>query len=146
MVRELLMERIFHTWDKWECYPAGFYEEKPPKGMTSEECELAYRDFLSDLEAFRAGLEGVLSDWPMSCEHYLTNENMNRIAWLGQAAMCYVTGIPSRYRGGYNLLSDDEKEAADNLALEYLNKWMVANGYAEVTPEIAQPRTKANLY
>lgn len=22
------VERIYHPWDKWECYKAGFYEEK----------------------------------------------------------------------------------------------------------------------
>jgi hypothetical protein len=140
------MERVFHTWDQWECYPAGFYGEKPPKGMTNDECELAYRDFLSDSVAFSAGLGGVLSDWVKSCEHYLTNENMNRIAWLGQSAMCYATKVPSRYRGGYNLLTDEQKEAADSLALVYLNKWLVSNGYQELTPEEAQSRTQANLY
>jgi len=37
--------RIFHTHDKWECVDAGFYETKPPSGMTAERCKLAYRDF-----------------------------------------------------------------------------------------------------
>lgn len=140
------IERIFHTWDQWECYPAGFYEEKPPKGMTAEECELAYRDFLASLPDFAQGLEGVVNDWINSCEHYLTNENMNRIAWLGQSAMCYAHQIPSRYRGGYNLLTDEQKQQADNLALEYLNIWLNKNGYEELTPDQAQSRTQANLY
>lgn len=140
------IERIFHTWDQWECYPAGFYEEKPPKGMTTDECEIAYRDFLSDLPKFADALEGVLSDWTNSCEHYLTNDSMNRIAWLGQAAMCYTTKVPARYRGGYNLLSDEQKQQADNLALEYLNVWMYKNGYDELSPEDVKSRTQANLY
>lgn len=140
------MERIYHTWDKWECYPAGFYAEKPPKGMDNDECELAYRDFLSDLTAFASGLEGVTSDWKHSCEHYLTNESMNRIAWLGQAAMCYVNNIPSRFRGGYNLLSDDQKDAADNLALEYLNKWRAKYGQPPLDTTAVKSRTEANLY
>jgi hypothetical protein len=146
MCKPRKLERIFHTWDQWECYPAGFYDEKPPKGMTTDECELAYRDFLSDLDTFGKGMDGVLSDWIKSCEHYLTNENMNRIAWLGQSAMCYATGIPSRYRGGYNLLSDEQKADADGLALIYLNKWLSDNGYEALTPEEAQSRTQANLY
>ena len=140
------MERIYHTWDKWECYPAGFYAEKPPKGMDNDECELAYRDFLSDLTAFASGLEGVTSEWKHSCEHYLTNESMNRIAWLGQAAMCYVDNIPSRFRGGYNLLSDDQKDAADNLALEYLNKWREQYGQPPLDTTAVKSRTEANLY
>lgn len=31
-------ERILHTYDKWECYPAGFYENKA-EGLTKEQCE-----------------------------------------------------------------------------------------------------------
>lgn len=139
-------ERIFHTWDLWECYPAGFYEDKPPKGIDKDECEGMYRDFLSDLKRFAEGMEGVIKDWPHSCEHYLTNENMNRVAWMGQAAMCYATGVPSRFRGGYNLLTDEQKSQADNLALEYINVWMHRNGYDELTPDGVKPRTQANLY
>lgn len=146
MAREKVMERIFHTWDQWECYPAGFYEEKPPRGMTNEECEISYRDFLSDLPRFATAMEGVINDWKNSCEHYLTNENMNRIAWMGQAAMCHDTGVPARFRGGYNLLTDEQKDQADNLALEYINVWMRKNGYEELTPELVKSRTQASLY
>jgi len=140
------MERIYHTWDKWECYPAGFYENKAPGSMTDEEAEQKYKELLSDLDAFGAALDSVISAWKNSCEHYLTNPNMNRIAWLGQAALACAHGIPSRYRGGYNLLSDQEQEAADLKALEYMNKWMMANGHPEIAWEEAQSRTEANLY
>ena len=87
-------ERIFHTFDKWECHKAGFYASKK-EGMTADECEKAYADYLSNDELFKQGLQGVLDNWINSCEHYLTNKAMNRIAWLGQAAMCYSTGVPS---------------------------------------------------
>jgi hypothetical protein len=140
------MDRIYHTWDKWECYPAGFYEDHPPKGIDKDDCEDMYRDFLADIRRFESALNRVITEWPNSCEHYLTNQNMNRIAWLGQAAMCIDTGIPSRFRGGYNLLTDEQKLAADQKAFEYLNRWVVSQGYSELTWEEAQPRTQANLY
>lgn len=140
------MDRIYHTWDKWECYPAGFYEDHPPKGIDKDDCENLYRDFLADIPRFEAALRRVIAEWPNSCEHYLTNQNMNRIAWLGQAAMCIDAGIPSRFRGGYNLLTDEQKLLADQKAFEFLNKWAVSKGYTELTWEQAQPRTQANLY
>ena len=87
--------RIYHTWDKWECYPAGFYEVRH-NSMSDDECRKAYAAFLSSLPKFRKGLKKVLKQWVKSCEHYLTNERMNRIAWLGQAAACIEMGIPSR--------------------------------------------------
>lgn len=140
------MSRVYHTWDKWECYPAGFFDTKPPKGMTDIDCEKLYRDFLKDDDRFRAALDRVLAEWVNSCEHNLTNENMNRIAWLGQAAMCIDTGVPSRFRGGYHLLTDDEKYRADQTALFYLNKWLKSREDAALILADAQSRTEANLY
>lgn len=141
------MERIYHTWDEWECYPAGFYETKPPReGMSAQECRDAYAEFLADGDRFRAGLEGVLTDWPNSSEHYLTNERMNRIAWLGQAAMCHQTGVPRAFRGGFTLLTPAQQDAANTLALEYLNRFLTGRGEAALTMEEAQSKTGADLY
>ncbi len=137
--------RIYHTWDKWECYPAGFYENQV-EGKTDDECKEAYRLFLSDLPRFRKALQGVLSQWPNSCEHYLTNETMNRIAWLGQASACYEMKIPSKYRSGYFLLSKEEQKSADLLALRYLNKWLRLHGRKRVDLEEAGIATQVNLY
>jgi hypothetical protein len=103
--------RVYHTWEKWECYRAGFYEERP-KNMTTEEGEEAYRSFLSDPEQFREALFAVTQEWKFSCEHYLTNDRMNRIAWLGQAAVAQALGIPSCCRGGYHRLTQEQKDAS----------------------------------
>lgn len=137
--------RILHTWDKWECYRHGFYDEKP-EGITQEEGEERYRAFLSDLSKFESALRVVTSEWKYSCEHYLTNERMNRIAWLGQASVAQALHIPSVCRGGYNKLSDSEKSAADELALIYLNKWLSANGREAVEHDQALSRTESELY
>ena len=138
-------KRIYHTWDRWECYPAGFYESSL-EGLDDDACREKYRAFLADLAQFKAGLELVLSLWTNSCEHYLTNDRMNRIAWLGQASACISLGLPSRYRSGYFLLTDDEQKAADNLALEYLNQWLVERGFDAVDIEGAGVSAKVNLY
>ena len=42
--------------------------------------------------------------------------------------MCYHTKIPSRYCAGYNLLTDEQKEDANNVALDVLNDWLLQNG------------------
>jgi hypothetical protein len=138
--------RILHTWDKWECFKAGFYAERTPKGMTQDDGEEAYRAFLADLPAFEAALHGVTTGWKHSCEHYLTNERMNRIAWLGQASVAFALGIPSGCRGGYQRLSQEQKDAADAMALTHLNKWLEANGREPVDFELAGGRTEAELY
>jgi hypothetical protein len=116
-------KRVFHTYDKWECAKAGFYNPSK-EGIKKEDGEKLYADFLSNDKKFRLGLEGVLKFWKNSCEHYLTNESMNRIAWLGQASACYSEKLPQVYCGGFNLLTKKQQEKANNTALEYLNKFL----------------------
>ena len=139
-------DRILHTWEKWECYRHGFYAERPPRGMSQDDGERAYREFLSDLSRFDAALQVVTREWKFSPEHYLTNERMNRIAWLGQASVAQALGIPSGCRAGYQLLTDDEKYAADMLALKYLNEWLKANDRRQLMRADAVGRTEAELY
>ena len=129
-------DRIYHTFDKWECHKAGFYASKKD-GFTSEQCEKAYAEFLSNSDLFASTLQNVITEWKYSCEHYLTNKSMNRIAWLGQAAMCYATGVPSKFCAGFNLLTEEQQHKANLVALEYLNKWLVNNQRQPVTLEQA---------
>ena len=138
--------RIFHTFDKWECEKAGFYETKPPKGLTADNCRAYYRQLLSDIPEFERILECVISKWRHSCEHYLTNSAMNRIAWLGQATLCYKHGIPSEFRGGYGLLTEDQQLAADEAALRALNRWMERNGREPVAMGDANPNRQSDIY
>ena len=137
--------RIFHIYDKWECFKAGFYATTFP-GMTPTQCEYAYRDFLVNDKKFKEALGDVTKEWKHSCEHYLTNTAMNRIAWLGQAAMCYATGIPARFRGGFNLLTPNQQKHANQIALVYLNKWLKANGREKVTMDDALSDNQMELY
>lgn len=140
------MKRIYHTWDKWECYPSGFYDDKPKSDMTKEEAEAAYAAFLSDSARFEDAALRVLREWPNSCEHYLSNENMNRIAWIGQSAACLAMGIPSAYRGGFNRLTEEEQAKANTIALGVLNQWLVSRGEKALSMEDAASKTEANLY
>jgi hypothetical protein len=116
-------ERIFHTYDKWECHKAGFYRSTHPE-LSHEECEQEYVRILSSTRIFSRILGRVTKEWINSCEHYLTNKSMNRIAWLGQAAVCYESGVPSRYSGAWDSLTDEQKDKANKTALKHLNKWL----------------------
>lgn len=124
-------ERIFHTYEKWECYPAGFYERSHPK-KSHAACERLFKMVLSDQDMFAKALEGLITEWKNSCEHYLTNKSMNRIAWLGQAAVCYQTGVPARYSNAWFDIPEETRNEANTTALKYLNKWLVKNNMPEV--------------
>jgi ParB-like chromosome segregation protein Spo0J len=124
--------RKFHTFDKWECHKAGFYATKKD-GKNSDECEQIFADLLKNKPAFFEALNAVAAEWENSCEHYLTNKAMNRLAWLGQAAVCYSTGVPSIYAGGWSRLTDAEQRAANEIALNALNQWLFFHGMASVS-------------
>jgi len=123
-------DRIFHTFDKWECHKAGFYATKHDS-LNGEQCEKKYYDLLSSEHLFDNALIGVINNWTNSCEHYLTNKSMNRIAWLGQASVCYFFQVPSKYCTGWNLLNKEEQYKANLLALKYLNIWNKNNNRPE---------------
>lgn len=137
--------RVFHTYDKWECHKAGFYATTKD-GMSKAECEAAMRDLLADLPRFKKALADVISEWPHSCEHYLTNAAMNRIAWLGQAATCYALGIPAVYRGGFYMLTSQQQDAANKAALQSLNRWLKAHGRKPVDMDTAAPDREMEIY
>lgn len=118
--------RIFHTYDKWECHKAGFYASRK-EGISKEQGEQMYYQFLSDLELFENVANKVIDEWKYSCQHYLTNKSMNRIAWIGQASACYHLGLPSVYCSGFNLLTEEQQIAANNVALKAINKWTERN-------------------
>lgn len=138
--------RIFHTYDKWECHKAGFYKSTKDC-WTHEQCENEFKRILSDQELFSEILNRLIIDWKYSCEHYLTNKAMNRIAWLGQAAVCYHSGVPSRYSSAWFDIPEETRERANQTALKYLNKWMLLNNFNETDfSEAASVGRQIELY
>lgn len=115
--------RIYHPWDKWEDYRCNFYggaldyDKKAP--LTK------YADLLRNLNLFEHALARIMIEWPYALEHNLTNESMNRIAYLGQAACALLYNVPHNVSmGGYNLLTREEQIAADSMAQKYLTLWL----------------------
>lgn len=129
-------DRVFHTFDKWECAKAGFYASTKD-GMTKEDCEQRYHDLLTDVQEFGAVARSMLSEWPHSAEHYLTNKSMNRLAWIGQASVCFKYGVPSKFSSGWSLLTEEQQAAANAEALKVLNEWLSARGSKELALEEA---------
>ncbi len=139
-------DRILYTYDKWECYKAGLYESKK-EGMSHDECEDEFKRVLSNQDVFAKALDKLIIEWKFSCEHYLTNKSMNRIAWLGQAAVCYNSGVPSRYSSSWFDISEKDRDEANETALIYLNKWLSNNNMSLVDyKEAANIGKQVELY
>ena len=112
-------------WTEWECYAAGMYDGKSI--MPPDDAKAAYAAFLKDERRFELALDRVLAEWPKSCAHFLSKDHMNRIAWLGQAAMCIETGVSRDHRSGFMLMSCHQQERANAIAATALRKWEHGN-------------------
>lgn len=116
-----MIKQIFHPWHKWECIEMYLSEIE----ISTEYAKKSYAEFLSNKKLFQKSILRVFNEWPISCEHFLTNESINRIAWIGQASMFIETGIPAKYRGGFFLLSEKMQFKANEKARINLNEWLL---------------------
>ena len=139
------VEKIWHPYTMWECIKGGFFDKWT--GEVKSEGEEIYKQYLSDLNQFEIGLRKVITEWKYSCEHNLTNEGINRIAWLGQASVCIAKGVPSCCRSGFYRLDYTLQEEANALAHVYLNRWLKINNYKSCPLEFAlKGRTRLNSF
>lgn len=129
------MRRVYHHYLRWECFHAGMFAESF-EDLDAESARRQYSIFLADDASFRDALGRVTARWPISCEHFLTNADINRIAWLGQASMCIATGIPRKYRGGFHFLNEEQQRRANATAEEYLAMWL---GTYDLRPFVLEP-------
>jgi hypothetical protein len=125
------VRRVFHPWWEWECYKAGFYASSVD-GIDPDEAKRMYAEFLADIPRFERAMQRVIDEWPHSCEQFLLNESINRVAWLGQSSMCIETGVPSCYRGGFKLLSNQQRARANAAAQRVLDAWLMARTGTEL--------------
>ena len=117
-----MIKRIYHPYNLWEDYKNGFYKSETNLNL-DEQIEVCKNLFL-DLKEFENILNILIRDWKYSMEHNLTNESLNKIAYLGQASCAYKFKISNDIsRQGYNLLNAYEKQKADDMAKKYLEKW-----------------------
>lgn len=120
------MERIYHPWNKWEDYPAGFYnnvsgEEK--KRMHEKVIEMFNSEKLT-----RENMFFVVDNWKFSCEHNLSNASLNQIAYIGQAACCVYAGVPcSVTMEAWSDLSKEVQKRSDEIAIEAIQRWRLNN-------------------
>ena len=116
------MERIFHPYTLWEDFKNGFYEPHDEGKI-----QLVIEMFLSEQKTLES-MEYVINNWKYSCEHNLTNQSLNRIAWLGQSACCVYGKVPSKTTmQAWNLLDEQTQNNANKIAQETIDKWFNQN-------------------
>lgn len=116
------MKRIYHPYWLWEDHKAGFYEN-----CSGENKELL---ILKGIEMFNCEIKTtenmlrVINEWQYSCEHNLTNESLNKIAYIGQSACCLYSNIPNKVTMEiWNKLEKNIQDRSNKIANDILNIW-----------------------
>ena len=118
------VKRVYRPYTDWECISAGMYDSAACSSTDKHIFMREYALFLGDNDRFQGGIDAVFSDWPASCENFLTDNQINRIAWLGQASACISIGTPCCFCGGFWLLTSSQQHEANSLAHLNIRKWI----------------------
>lgn len=116
-----IVNRVYHPYWDWECFKAGMYEP-----MNKDELQRGidlYRTFLSNNLRFYQTGSNMIRAWPNSCEQFLLSPSINRVAWIGQASLCFEYGVSRDARSGFMKLSQREQEEANGVATIILKEW-----------------------
>jgi hypothetical protein len=115
----------------WEDYKFGFYENC----SGNEKVEKIHKvlELFNNEELTKEYMYKVLELWPYSCEHNLTNESLNKIAYIGQAACCIYAKVPNTVTmEAWSLLEKDIQDRSDKIAKEVIEHWKYKNRFIQL--------------
>lgn len=80
--------------------------------------------FMADTKRFQSAMYRVICEWPISCEHNLSDLSQNRLAWIGQAACAIEIKCPeSAVREAWGRLTDNQRRDANESAKKTIKEW-----------------------
>lgn len=117
------MKRIYHPFHKWEEIEAGMWESVAGKELSGH-LERAV-EFTGNAVLYGSYMLKVIKMWPYSCEHNLTDENINRKAWIGHAATALAIGCPEHItRMAWGKLTQQQQDEANDQAQQAIDLWI----------------------
>jgi len=120
------LNRIYHPWNLWEDYENNFYDNC--SGVEKEEKAKKVIEMFNSESLTRECMFYVVDNWRYSMEHNLTNNSMNKIAYIGQCACCYFGNIPNTITMEcWSKLTNDVKERSNRIAKEAIDRWSENN-------------------
>jgi len=120
------MKRIYHPYWLWECYKNGMWEQ-----TTKKEIETSLNNaiqFTGNHIEYGSAMLSVINNWKYGIEHHLTDNNINRKAYIGHAACNFKFGwSEGLVRMAWGYLTDEQRDLANNEADKYINVWILRN-------------------
>lgn len=116
------MKRIFHHYNLWEDYHAHMYDES--KEGRKERVQKAAQ-ILGTPEICKEAMQKVIDEWRIATEYNLSNAEINRKAWLGQAACsCYAGVHEDETREAWGIMTEQQRVRANKIAAIIIKKWL----------------------
>jgi len=116
------MKQIYHKYELWEDYINGMWRKETKE--YDRDMLLPAINFIGDHVKFGRAMIRVVNEWKISCEHNLSNLNVNRRAWIGQAACCLELGLPEYLvREAWKTLTYNQRSLADKRADIAIKTW-----------------------
>lgn len=116
------MQRIYHHFSLWEDYHAGMYDES--KDGRAERVKQA-AEILGTPATCRTAMEKVIAEWEKATEYNLSNAEINRKAWLGQAACsCYAGIHEDETREAWGIMTEAQRIEANRIAAQIIKGWL----------------------
>lgn len=105
------MSKFFYNYKIWECKNSNFY-----LGVRSGDVNRAL-DIMRDSKVWGLKMKRLLDRWPVSCNQSLSDNSINKKAWIGQASMaCFYNISAATTKKCWFLLSEEEKLLANKKA------------------------------
>lgn len=116
------INKIWHHYQNWEDYHAGLWRTISGKERTKLLKKAI--EFTGDAKLYGSFMQRVIIEWPISCEQNLSDQNINRRAWIGHAACCLAIGAPDDVtRTAWGYLSQVQQDDANAEADRAISEW-----------------------
>lgn len=123
------MGRVYYPYEMWEDYKNGMYNEC--KDGREERVKQAAK-ILGTSDICTKAMQKVVSEWNICTEYNLSNCEVNRKAWLGQAACsCYGNIHEDETREAWGIMTEQQRVQANRIAQAIIDKWDEQNGKRE---------------
>lgn len=113
-------ERVYRHYMEWEEIETNMWGDVENKKQWLKKAI----EFTGDHKKYGRFMLRVVSEWPNSCENWLTDYSINRRAWVGHAACAMAINCPeSITREAWGHLTDEQRELANRQADRAIQLW-----------------------
>ena len=116
------IEQMYHHYTKWEDWQNGMWRNVYG-GYRKELLRKAIK-FTGNAELYGHWMVEAVNQWPITCEHNLSNLSINRQAFIGHCAVCLAIESPEDVtRCAWHYLTKKQQDDANAMADKAIALW-----------------------